>query len=166
VSTLKKVKSEGREYIARTFIKNHRLSTIHKDEIFVNGVPEFIEYDEQLAYAKWFFYESSGNLDGIRSLLSGAEEITLGTRNFIDDILSGRIKAKGKVKKRFIRDLNIYTKICDLLDKGYALTSNSNKKGAAAEVANEVTNFHKVSEEMAIKIYQRMTQYERPDDCV
>jgi hypothetical protein len=110
--------------------------------------------DYQLLLAKKYFFESGGNIEHLVSLLEKSYiPLTDGTRQFIADVFSGKIKPKNnKAKKLYFRDLKIYKAILITLRNGTNLTSSRDRSGAAYFVAKGFN----ISEEAAVKIFQRM----------
>ncbi|MBL1263881.1 hypothetical protein [Candidatus Methylomicrobium oryzae] len=121
----------------------------------------FEEIDEQLYWVKKHYFESGGSIEHLINLIDRVDiKLTPKTRRFIAGVLSGQIKAKGKERKKYFHHLRIYSLISDLISKGIPLTCDDrytakadlNKAGAARQIA-EIWG---ISEDAAIKIYQRM----------
>lgn len=110
--------------------------------------------DYQLLLAKKYFFESGGNIEYLVTLLEKTYiPLTDGTRQFIADVFSGKIKHKNnKAKKLYFRDLQIYSAILITLRNGTNLTSSRDGSGAAYLVSK----WFNISEEAAVKIFQRM----------
>lgn len=122
--------------------------------------------DEQLLITKKYFFDSGGNIEHILTLLNRVDiPLTEGTRQFIAGVFSGRTTTKSrKIKKNYFRDLNIYWSISELMEQGENLTSNKNPdtEGAASKIAG----YWRISEDAAIKIFQRMKPKFNPEDYI
>ena len=118
--------------------------------------------DIQLAFAQQYYFQSSGNVEHLISLLKDTNTpLSNETRCFIALVLSGAIKTPTKEKKNYFRDLNIYWLIQERIDNGQKLTSSGNINGEGA--ASLVARMHDgITEENAVKIYTRMKKLMEP----
>jgi hypothetical protein len=127
-----------------------------KSKCYVNGIlirSSEYEFDEQLALVKDFFINSGGDTQYLVKLLNQVDiTLTDGTRRFIADVLSGKVKPAGKLKKNYLRDLKIYWSVNELRVQDDKLTINKDSDGAVQKVALKFN----VSYEAALKAYQRM----------
>ncbi|MDX8128011.1 hypothetical protein QLH52_12015 [Methylomonas sp. OY6] len=114
------------------------------------GLVKTIGLDYQFKGVKKNF-EAHG-ISGLENILRSDEILSKDTRDFIADVIVGKIKRpKGRYSDKE-RDFNIALSIDDHLTAGDNLTSHKDKPGAAQIVADR----YGIEEDAAIKIFQRM----------
>ncbi|NOU22727.1 MAG: hypothetical protein HOO93_13270 [Methyloglobulus sp.] len=116
-----KTPKDDRLNYARTFFDRFHIPKRHYDYIHsktsisgtcvTDSTYRYLRRDEQLEYFEWYFFASGGDQGGIDWMEENADGITPDTRRFIRDVRKGKIKAKRKRAKNFMRDLNIYRQL-------------------------------------------------------
>jgi|APLak6261658528_1056013.scaffolds.fasta_scaffold64580_2 hypothetical protein len=108
-------------------------------------------------------YYGNYDLTPFAELLRKNKDMSQGMRDFIADILTGKIKRpNGKKASTINRDIEIMFMVDELLNGGMSLTSSKNIDGAASSIAEKLH----LTEEATLKAYQRAVKYRRENGVV
>ncbi|MGZ8943016.1 MAG: hypothetical protein ACXW00_09640 [Methylobacter sp.] len=102
-------------------------------------------------------YHVDYDLTDIEDLLRSDGALSPTMRNFIADILTGKIKRKKP--STLARDFEIYCQIHELLENGYKLTSSTSNPCAISIVSEKLG----IEEDAVAKAYQRIDREIKED---
>lgn len=107
-------------------------------------------------------YLNEWDMDALTGEVRHADETTQGMREFIADVMSGKItRPKGKKSLTMSRDIEIYKEIKHLLQKGDRITSAINTVAKNRHMTPDaVRHVHSKEEEMNNRLDKRLKELE------